>query len=722
MKLSLFCFLFISSSALFSQSNFVAFVSDKESNEALVAVNVFIDSLSLGSSSDEKGFVEINNIPAGSHKITFSYLGYEEKIIVLNFPQKQNSPMKIFLEHHEEEGDIIIVSATRSSRTIADNPTRVEAISGEELGEKGNMKPGDIRMLLNESTGIQTQQTSATSFNSSIRIQGLDGKYTQILKDGYPLYAGFSGGLSLLQIVPLDLKQVEVIKGSSSTLYGGGAIAGLVNLVSKTPDDEREINILLNATSAKGLDASSYYADKSGKFGKSFFVSYNRGEAYDPADIGFSAIPEFERFTINPKLYYYYNDATTFQLGLNSVIEDRLGGDMQFIDDQAKKPNGFFEENKTTRFSANIGADHQFSSKSNLNFKHSFSYYDRQISIPDFIFSGEQLSSFSEASYAFENGKSEWVFGVNVWTDKFTQNKPDSTEAVDYNYTTFGAFAQNIWAISEKFNLESGFRFDYQNEYGAFFLPRLSLLIKIQQDLSFRLGGGMGYKTASVFTEDAERIQFRNVVAIDPDESHAEKSYGLNADLNFRTVFLDDFGFNINALLFYTRIDDPIVLNDNLDGSYSFTQRSGYIDTKGLETNIKLSYDHLKLFIGYTYSDVLQHFGNSTTQFPLVAKHRLNNVLMYEKHDDFRIGLEAYYFSSQKLNNGTTGNDYWIMGLMTEKMWDDFSIFLNFENFLDTRQTKFETIYTGPVNSPVFNDIYAPIDGFVINGGIKINF
>lgn len=141
-------------------------------------------------------------------------------------------------EHMEE----VLIRSTRSRRSIANLPTRVEVISGEELAEKGNMKPGDIRMLLNETTGIQTQQTSATSYNSSIRIQGLDGKYTQLLKDGYPLYSGFSGGLSLLQIVPLDLQQVEVIKGSSSTLYGGGAIAGLVNLISKTPGEERELN------------------------------------------------------------------------------------------------------------------------------------------------------------------------------------------------------------------------------------------------------------------------------------------------------------------------------------------------------------------------------------------------------------------------------------------------------------------------------------------------
>ena len=157
-----------------------------------------------------------------------------------------------------EELEEIVITSTRNRRSFEQQPTRVEVLGGEEINEKANMKPGDIRMMLNESTGIHVQQTSATSFNSNIRIQGLNGKYTQLLRDGLPMYGGFSSGLGLLQIAPLDLQQVEVIKGANSTLYGGGAIAGLVNLVTKKPGIEPETSMLLNATSAGGLDAQSY--------------------------------------------------------------------------------------------------------------------------------------------------------------------------------------------------------------------------------------------------------------------------------------------------------------------------------------------------------------------------------------------------------------------------------------------------------------------------------
>lgn len=707
-------------SIAFSQNTFKALVKDKESNELLIGATASVQGSSMGAITDNEGLLEIKNIHNGKQIIVFSYIGYEKRTETFNFPLAHTQPIEIFLSTVEEEMEEVIVSSTRSSRTINDIPTRIEAISGEELEEKGNMKPGDIRMLLNESTGIQTQQTSATSYNSSIRIQGLDGKYTQILKDGLPLYSGFSGGLSLMQIVPLDLKQVEVIKGASSTLYGEGAIAGIVNLITKKPNEKRALDFMFNGTSALGLDASGFYSRQFKKVGTTVFASYNLGTPYDPADIGLTAIPKFRRYTLNPKLYVTLSDKTSFNIGFNSTIEDRIGGDMKYIEGTGDSIRSYFEQNNTVRISSQMGFEQIVNEKSKFVFKNSISYYDRYIEIPGFKFSGIQLSSFSEDAYYHRTEKAEWIVGLNFWMDRFTQNKVDIARVLDYNYYIFGAFVQNTWDVSEKFILETGLRGDYHNEYGFFALPRVSALLKINHKLSMRLGGGLGYKTPTVFTEDAERIQFRNVLPIDVSKTKAEQSAGANFDINYRTVLSEKWSFSINTLAFYTQIKNPLILTPATNGFYEFQQPKGFIDTKGIETNVKLTYGDFKLFIGYTLADVNEHYNGVTIRFPLVAKHRLNNVLMYEIEEKLKIGLEAYYFSPQKLNDATTSREYWLFGLMIEKLWENFSVFINFENFGDTRQTKFESIYTGTITNPTFRDIYAPVDGFVVNGGIKI--
>ena len=716
-------FLLLSTNFSFSlsQNVFKARILDDE-EKPLFGANVMVMNTNNGSSSAINGFVEIRNIPNGKQQINITYIGYKDKQIFLEFPMLSNKPIHILLHPKTEEMDQIIVTSLRSSRTIIDTPTRIEAISGEELDEKANMKPGSIRMLLYESTGIQTQQTSAVSFNSSIRIQGLDGKYTQILKDGFPLYGNFSGGLSLLQIPPLDLQQVEVIKGASSTLYGGDAIAGMVNLISKKPTDRKQLKFLLNSTSAKGLDASCFYAKKHNIFGTTMFLAYNLGSAYDPNNIGFTALPKFSRVTFNPKLYYYFNKLITINFGVNGTFEDRIGGDVDYILGDKSNSSSYFENNITKRISTQIGYEHKIDENVKLSAKNIVSYYDRVIEIPGHKFGGKQLSTFTEIYSSKKKQNFHWVTGLSIWSDRFTQDFPLEDNVLDYLHTAFGGFAQNTWFASNKISLETGLRIDHQNEYGNFVLPRFAVLMKATPKLAIRFGIGEGYKTPTTFTEDAEKVHFKNIKPIDPSTSSAEESVGINVDVNYRTTFWDEATFSINTLLFHTKINKPMHFSfDESEESYTFNQSSGFISTSGIETNIKLTYNHFKLFIGYTFADVQHHLNGNISEAPLVAKHRLNNVLIYEVHDNVRIGLEGYYYGKQKLEDNSFSEDYWIFGLMIEKYWDKFSLFLNFENFTDTRQTKFGDIYSGSISEPTFLDIWAPLDGFVINGGIKIN-
>lgn len=699
----------------YAQHTITLSIKNSEEKTPLPRATANIVSLNQATIADSLGLATFANIAPGTYQIKVSHVGFAEQQVTVQVPQPENAPVEILLEEGEEHEEEVVVKATRISRTIANTPTRVEVISGEELVEKGNMKPGDIRMMLNESTGIQTQQTSATSFNAGIRIQGLEGRYTQLLKDGYPLYSGFSGGLSILQIPPLDLSQVEVIKGAASTLYGGGAIAGLVNLVSKTPGDERELNFLANGTSAGGLDLSGFYSERYGKAGLTVFASRNSNRPFDPADIGLTAIPKFERYTINPRLFLY-GKKTTADIGITYITEDRTGGSVNYIKHGGE---GFFEKNNTDRITTQVGIAHKLNEHSTLQFKNSYSRFDRVITIPTYTFDALQQSSFSELTWNKSGTKADWVIGANVLTDDLGEKQQSADPKRDYHYNMFGLFAQNAWSISEKFVLETGLRGDYIPDYGFELLPRVSAMIKITPQLTTRIGGGYGYKTPTIFTEEAERIQFQNLLPIDINNSRNERSRGGNWDVNYQTR-LGEVGFSLNHLFFYTRLNNPLVMVAATDGKVQFQNSTGYLDTKGMETNLRLTYQDFKLFIGYTYTDANTHFSNSKEWLPLTARHRLNNVLMYEIEDKLKIGLEGYYYSKQRLNDGTFGKSYWITGLMAEKLWEKFSLFINFENFTNTRQSRFDTIYTGTISNPIFRDIYAPVEGFVVNGGVKV--
>ena len=702
-----------------AQNDFKIIIKNVATKQPLQGVTVKIKNLKLSRITDSAGVVVIKNISNGKYNVEATSVGFLEAEKVINLPMESGDSVLIFLEQASGEMNEVTVLSTRSNRSIKNTPTRVEVISGEEVQEEAIMRPGDIRMLLAESTGIQTQQTSATTANASIRIQGLDGRYTQILKDGFPIYSGAASGLSLLQTPPLDLRQVEIIKGSSSTLYGGGAIAGLVNLYTKIPTNKGELNFHLNATSAGGLDINGFYGERYKKTGITLFVSRNSNSAYDPANSSFSAIPNFARYTINPKLFLYLSEKTTINFGVNTTFENRLGGDMQFINAKGDSIHSYFERNKTKRLSTQFTLDHQINGGSSLKIKNSFSYYNRVISSKDYTFNGIQNSSFTEATYLHKLKKHDLVAGINILTDNFKEALSVSSQLRNYNQNTYGAFVQDTWNTNEWLMLEAGFRSDFIQDYGIAFLPRISALFKITPQITSRIGGGLGYKPPTIFTEESERLLYKNVLPINSGINKLEKSYGANWDVNYKTSF-DKITLSFNQLFFYTYLNNPLFLEPASNGLYQFKNIAGHIISKGAETNIKLGYDELSLYLAYTYTNAKVYNNGNVTDNPLTPKHRFNAALVYEIEGKWKFGSELYYFGKQNLNDGKTGKDYWLTGLVAEKLWKKFSLFINFENFGDVRQTRFESIYTGTLTNPIFKDIYAPLEGFVVNGGLKL--
>jgi iron complex outermembrane receptor protein len=719
-KLFIAVFLLSFGSLAQAQNSITFKITDEETGEPLIGATVYA-SATLGAIADNNGIATINNIEGESITVKISFVGYEAIKNTYSIPYQGKMPIEIKMEHHHEEVEEMVVTATRTSRSIEDIPTRIEFLGAEELQEKAVMRSANIAMLLRESTGIQMQVTSPSSANQSIRIQGLDGRYTQLMKDGFPLYGGFSGGLSIMQIPPLDLRQVEVIKGSNSTLYGGGAIAGLVNLVSIRPEEEALTKVMVDQTSAGGTTLNAFYASAENRWSYTLFGSGHRQTAYDANDDNFSDLPETRSITLNPTIFFKPSETDEFRLALNGTFEDRWGGNLNAVDDREPNAQNYLQENESRRMSYQLSYNKTWDENRRLTLKNSLLHFDRGIHQFQYGFDGEQVATFSEATYSFGQARSSWLVGMNIYSDRFNESH-DSNSDRSYEQFTAGVFVQQNTQLSEDWSLETGLRLDQSKDYGLQTLPRLSVMYKAHPKLTFRMGGGLGYKLPTIFTEETERLSFRGLQSFNLNNLDAEQSYGGNFDINYITAIGDEWTFSLNQLFYYTQLNDPVVLTGpTVGGAYAFQNANGDLSSKGLETNMKLTYQDFKLFLNYALIDTELGYNNEL-QKPLTAKHNIGAVLVYEEHGKWRIGLESYYTGKQFRSDYTETDDYWIVGFMALRKFKNISLYLNFENFSDTRQSRFENINLSNAMNPEALEVWAPMDGFIMNGGVILEF
>ncbi len=697
------------------------YVQNKDTKENVAEASVTVKDTEITAMTDVNGKAELKGIAAGKQIIEIFSPGFETVEVKLMFPLTDTSERIVLLENKNEMGEVT-VTTTRTGREIEAEPSRVEAIDEEEIDEKINMRPANVSMVLHESTGIQVQQTSATSNTQSVRIQGLDGRYTQILKDGFPAFGGFSGSLSILEIPPLDLKQVEVIKGPAATLFGGDAIAGVVNFVSKDPQEKPVTTLIFNQTSALGSDLSIFNSRKFELFGYTLLGSANYQRQYDVDDDDFTELPNTKALTLNPKLIFYIDKKTTLTIGNLTSYQNRKGGDIIVLSGNSDNFHQYFEQNRSFRNISTFNLTHEFDDGSRLFVKQSLAFFTRELTTQIYAFKGRQFNSYTDISYAKVFGKHAVVFGGSAVYDQFHETTPNITFTPrNETRASIGTFVQDTVDLSEKFSLEAGFRIDRAKDYGMFVLPRVSLLYRFSDHFTSRIGFGLGYKTPTMFTEEAETLLFRNVLPVGSNLK-AERSKGGTFDFNYRNNIGEKFSYSLNQMFFYTTITDPIVLRPTTFLGYRFCNEASPIISKGFETNARLGYGDAKLFFGYTFTDAKAGYISGDRRLTLLPRHKINSSLVFEKHESYKSGVEFYYGSRQTLDDRTLTRQTSEVGLFGEKTFGKFSIFINAENIFDERQGRYSTVVFPPHQDPTFAELYTHTEGRVFNGGVKIRF
>jgi len=721
---SLIFFLMFCAGLVYGQNRFKVLVQDSQTGDPLPGANLYIKTLETGTMTDSNGVAFLADLPNGSYKLQISYIGYAPQTMTLTFPalQPENFPT-IALVAETLSSKAVIVTTTRTNGIVDNIPVHVEVLGLEEVNEEIAIRPGNISKLLGETSGVLVQQTSATSGNASFRIQGLPGKYTQLLKDGYPLYGGFSSGLSLLQIPPLDLLQVEVIKNSVSSLYGGDAIAGIINLISRRPGDQNHGTAIFNQTSQNGRDLSTFFSGRSHRLGITVLASRSTQAAYDGDRDGFTELPQSETITFAPKLFYDWDALSHFEMGLTSTSDDRAGGDLMAIRKGVDSLHPYLETNHSGRTTTQVKFERELPQTGKLTFKNSLNLFRRRIAIAPDSFSGRQYSGFTEFSGLFSRSRHQIVVGLNYLTDRFTGQASDNDGefAGDYRYSTLGIFGQDDWTPGPRFALQTGLRLDHHSRYGTFFLPRLSALFTLNMFLKSRLSLGAGYKIPTVFSEESEARAFQNLRPFVTTQ-RAETSNGVSWDLTYKLVRGDRL-FSINQAFFVTRIQNPLVINpDSLSaGILLFWNAPKPLLSKGFDTNLKFALDELNVFMEYSYTHVQKRYDPVQPELVRTPRQKLNLTITYEAENSWRTGMEAFYTGEQTLETGKTTPDFWTLGLMGEKMFAHVSIIANVENILDVKQSRFEPLVDSSTSPPTYAPLYAPLEGRVINVAIKLD-
>ena len=706
-------------SNVFAQHNFSIVIKDTANKEILQGVTAIITGTTKTVTSDSTGKIIFRNLSAGEIKITFSFVGYNDQTTSFKIPQQDIMPVIYLQRSADKTEEEVIVTSSRTNSRIEDLPTKVEVIGSEDVDEEAGTMPGNIGSLLGDVAGIQNQRTSETTGSIDLRVQGLPGKYTQILRDGLPLFEGYSGSFSVLQIPPLDLKQVEIIKGASSTLYGGGAIAGMINLISKTPKlKDPQHSILINYSTLNEFNLNTFHSGRNKKTGYTFFAGTTLQRAKDVNKDGFSDVPDLKSFFFHPKLFLYPDEKNTLTLEYDGTYEDRNGGDMQVLHKTKDNVHQFFIQNRSFRNSIAGTWENKLNKTSQLNFKGLLGFFNRDIITNVFGMKATQQTFFTELSYLKKWNKHTLVSGINISGENFDKKLPDSSLINPYSNHTLGVFIQDDWKITSKLTAQAGLRFDYNDAYEPVVLPRVSLLYKFNHHFTSRLGGGMGYKAPSVFNNDIDERELRNHnLAAD---ILTEKSLGANWDVNYKQSF-DKWNITINQMFYVTQINRPVIAENN-NINYRYINAAKPLNTKGFETYVAIKHNDLAMYLGYTYTNAKQVYNITMPFVPLSAKSKFAAVISNEFSSRFRACIEASYTGKQYLDDGSQTPGYFIAAAMVRYDIKKLSLVLNCENLFDYRQTRKENIVYGNISNPLFKQIWAPVDGRVVNLSAKISW
>ena len=597
MKLNIILFVLFSIQTGFAQEHTVNGTVYSE-GEPLNGASLRIKGTNLGTITNEKGYFSIEFSKKKNNQLIISYTGHKSKQIEID--PKDSDIGKIILELYESLEEIVI-SGTLKPVSKLNSPVAVEVYSQSFF--KANPSPS-IFESLESINGIRPQLNCNVCNTGDIHINGQEGSYTMVLIDGLPIVSGLSTVYGLSGIPQSLIERVEIVKGPASTLYGSEAIGGVINLITKLPENSSKLSVdsFLSDWGELNTDIGYKYSLSKRTTGLLGINYFNFSNPIDNNNDGFTDLTIQDRISIFNK--FTYGDKLSF--ATRFVYEDRWGGQLNWEPKYRGGDTVYGENIYTTRFEA-FG---NYTFNKNLSFQFSYNNHTHNSAYGTTIFNANQTIGFGQLIWNKSIKNNDLLFGLAY---RYTYYDDDTTatfnEILNSNqediYHMPGLFIQDEIKINESNTLLLGIRFDHNSLHGNIFTPRINYkLSNYDQTSILRLSFGTGYRVAQVFTEDhAALTGARDVVFL--NDLEPEKSW--NTNLNYvKKVYLKEGAIiDFDISIFKTQFSNKIIPDyDTNPNKIIYDNLKGRSISQGVSLNINsLLENGIRFNLGATYID-----------------------------------------------------------------------------------------------------------------------
>ena len=600
-----------------SDANITGHVIDKKSGEHVPYVTISVKNTTFGTVSDATGHYLLKNLPVGQATLVAEAVGYKtvEKQVTL----KANNTLEIHFTIEEQalSMDEVVVSATRNE-TNKKNSATIVNVASAKLFE--NTASTNLAESIRFQPGLRVENSCGNCGAVQLRINGLDGQYSQVLLDSSPIFSSLSTVYGLEQLPVAMIERVEVIRGGGSALFGSNAIGGVVNIITKEPlrnslQLSHTTNILESGDMEHNTSLNGSFVSDDHRAGIYLFGMVKDRDAYDRNDDGFSDITGIKAETIGFRGYYKTSANSKLTAEYHHISEFRRGGD------NIDLPPHMAEIAEQTDHNINGGSlRFSYFAPNSRHFAdayvsaqgiHRDSYYGTGKD-PNAYGETEDLTLVAGLQYSYVFDKclfmpAQFTAGMEYTFNDLDDHSIGFDRILQQTVRTTGVFVQNEWR-SEKLNFVVGGRFDKHNMMDdIIFSPRANLRYSPTESVGLRVSYSSGYRAPQAFDEDLHIDAVNNqssIVVLDPDLK-PEYSHSLSASADLYHNFGELQG-NLLIEGFYTILDDVFALAKTgvNDAGYILQTRYNASGAKvrGLTTELKLGIPSVfELQAGYTF-------------------------------------------------------------------------------------------------------------------------